>query len=499
MGAPLMNRISTAEQDPAVHQPIVCYIDTGGVDEDHPLLRDSLRYGGRDLPGDVLSVPLQEVCAPGFALSPGRVSHFFSVDSEMKRHNLNQLRLIQGIASKEEAEEFDQKLQDPSFHRRHEQINGSIVGTHVAGIAQNGVQGGPSAWTVTYASACGPLNEALIACIREKAERREVHPGARRRGHAAVRELLDIIVRNRCDTLREIAREIDRSATRLVNCSFGIGYRQARSIVVALYRRLDLAAEETDLRNDARYLINELGSRGRILTTEAPRAFYIFSAGNDGEDLTDYPAFPPNIDSINSIVVAATCLHTSIASFSNTGHSLVHVAAPGVGIYSSSPNEDFAFMSGTQQAASAVTRTARLMMCENPQLTPEQFKKILICTVDKKDFLRHKIKSEGIVNERRAVRAAAIAHHDTVEHAIQRAQQEISDRNEADSPNTETIRIGRSCLSSVPPPSQSPLAYMGRSVARSPHESGSHFHGVPVQLQMVDIDALEAAFASLHD
>jgi subtilisin family serine protease len=76
---------------------------------------------------------------------------------------------------------------------------------------------------------------------------------------------------------------------------------------------------------------------------------FVFAAGNDGSNLTNntnstnaYPCeshrAPPHGFSVKNIVcVAATNSNDGLAGFSNRGKAAVHLAAPGVGIYSSIP------------------------------------------------------------------------------------------------------------------------------------------------------------------
>ena len=63
----------------------------------------------------------------------------------------------------------------------------------------------------------------------------------------------------------------------------------------------------------------------------------------------------------------------------------------------------------------------------NPALTPKQIKKVLMGTVDAKDFLAEKVKSAGIVNHNRATQAAKLSLTMDLGTAISQAQIMIQD------------------------------------------------------------------------
>jgi subtilisin family serine protease len=79
--------------------------------------------------------------------------------------------------------------------------------------------------------------------------------------------------------------------------------------------------------NDA---IAQLNSAGVLL---------IAAAGNEGVDNDQTPSYPAGYDLPNIMAVAATDTGDLLASFSNFGKSKVHVAAPGVSIFSTFMNE----------------------------------------------------------------------------------------------------------------------------------------------------------------
>lgn len=112
------------------------------------------------------------------------------------------------------------------------------------------------------------------------------------------------------------------------------------------------------------------------------------AAGNDAEDLDQkriypndqYPAAPQEI-SDNFLTVGALNYEYGsdmIASFSNYGKTNVDVFAPGVKIWSTTPNNEYEFMQGTSMAAPEVTGVAAMIRSYYPKLTASQVKHIIM-------------------------------------------------------------------------------------------------------------------------
>jgi thermitase len=67
-----------------------------------------------------------------------------------------------------------------------------------------------------------------------------------------------------------------------------------------------------------------------------PQALFVFAAGNEGNDNDASPVYPCAFDGANILCVAATASDDSLPAWSNYGASTVDLAAPGVGILSTS-------------------------------------------------------------------------------------------------------------------------------------------------------------------
>ena len=115
----------------------------------------------------------------------------------------------------------------------------------------------------------------------------------------------------------------------------------------------------------------------------------VHAAGNDGLDMdkVENPGFPNDhrnnyADEIadNMIVVGALTENYGsemVSSFSNYGKRNVDVFAPGSGIYSTIPGDDYKFQNGTSFAAPQVSGVAALLMSYYPKLTAVEVKKII--------------------------------------------------------------------------------------------------------------------------
>jgi subtilisin family serine protease len=133
------------------------------------------------------------------------------------------------------------------------------------------------------------------------------------------------------------------------------------------------------------------------------QVLFVASAGNDGEDTDKIQRFPSTIDVPNVITVAATNQSDQLTDFSNYGMKTVDIAAPGSGIWSTVPGGGYDQKNGTSMAAPHVAGAAALLLAQNPFLTAEQLKNILMTTVDPIDSLKDKTVSGGRLNLKAAL------------------------------------------------------------------------------------------------
>ncbi len=132
----------------------------------------------------------------------------------------------------------------------------------------------------------------------------------------------------------------------------------------------------------------------------------VSAAGNYTKNNDTVAMYPANYPVPGQITVAATTDYDNLASFSNYGATSVHVAAPGVSILSSVPNDSYRFMSGTSMATPFVSGLAALVMREAPSLTGYQVKNLILNSATVVSGLTNKVSSKARADAYDAISAA---------------------------------------------------------------------------------------------
>lgn len=96
---------------------------------------------------------------------------------------------------------------------------------------------------------------------------------------------------------------------------------------------------------------------------------FVAAAGNDGTDNDSLPHYPSSYGNADILAVASNTNTDARSSFSNYGATSVDLAAPGSSIYSTVPNNSYAYYSGTSMATPHVSGAAALMWAYTPTLT----------------------------------------------------------------------------------------------------------------------------------
>ena len=213
----------------------------------------------------------------------------------------------------------------------------------------------------------------------------------------------------------------------VVNQSFGSGYPQTLEWVTSAFKE-NVKREPTpqELKDVLGAYFGTRFTYGPLMYSVAPDTLFVVASGNDGSN-NDVFTDSSSVAAPNKIVVAATLGYTELADFSNYGATKVDVAAPGVAIQSTAPNNNYVYMSGTSQAAPFVTNAVAMAKDINPELKAADIKSIILKTVDVKAWLKGKVATSGIVNKARVNRAAELSKTMNVEIAIQKARAEIAD------------------------------------------------------------------------
>lgn len=337
------------------------------------------------------------------------------------------------LFTKELANQFNTLIQNKEVMAKGQLFGGFAHGTHVAGIiAQNnekvkliilkGLSGGTQ-------SAIKAFNE-LVEENKESLEEAKEEVVTNLMDNAEFREYIqgfaDQVSGQLIGTVTNALIYSAQKEARVLNASLGSSIDNIAPSIAQTFGQY--GATQSDVIEISNMILRAAMKKIEVNLAEiSPSTLLVIAAGNSAANNDVEEFSPANVNAANAITVAATFDRISLASFSNYGATKVHVAAPGVGIYSSVPGGDYVYMNGTSQAAPFVTRVASKVVDANESLTPNQIKQLLMGTVDKKDFLKGKVVSEGIVNEERAVLAAELTNVTSLEDSIELSRAIIPD------------------------------------------------------------------------
>jgi subtilisin family serine protease len=320
-------------------------------------------------------------------------------------------KILRGVATDEEKAWYKSKKEDANFVKEMQKFGNFIHGTHVSGISTSESD---AAEIVAMKLIPTETPGANVSIVSDKV------------GNPLVTLMLGVVAKRQASMLLKVGKYTKAVSARVANGSFGSSVTAVKPIVTELAKQLTGAdPTEEEAEAYAKDLVNALIKECKGFPEASPNTLFVFAAGNDGTNNDVLPTSPANIKLANTIAVAATFGKEKLASFSNFGASMVDVAAPGVVIPAAIPGNQYIELSGTSMAAPYVTNIAARIQDENSSLTPAQVKKILIDTVDKKEWLVGKVSSGGIVNSRRAIFAAELSHSMSLDEAVKSAQKEI--------------------------------------------------------------------------
>lgn len=135
-----------------------------------------------------------------------------------------------------------------------------------------------------------------------------------------------------------------------------------------------------------------------IQATKDAGILFIAAAGNNGSNNDSSPTYPATYAIDNIVSVAATDNQDHLAKFSNSGARSVHVAAPGVKVYSTILAGKYDALSGTSMATPHVSGISALLLAAHPEWDYAEIKKRLIATSDPVSSLRTRVQAKGRVN-----------------------------------------------------------------------------------------------------
>ena len=125
---------------------------------------------------------------------------------------------------------------------------------------------------------------------------------------------------------------------------------------------------------------------------------FVAAAGNRGSNNDVSPHYPSNYNQPNVLAVAATDSSDNLAYFSSYGANTVHLAAPGVSIYSTVPGNRYSYFSGTSMATPHVAGVAALAWSVAPDATLSQIKSAILDGTDPLASLDGRVITGGRLN-----------------------------------------------------------------------------------------------------
>ena len=349
-----------------------------------------------------------------------------------------QLRVVDGTATDADRQWIEEKKKSKEFIQELMKFGNFVHGTHVAGIAaRDAEQARIMAAKIIPTEVKGPgteLTSELLERISQQWSLQFFKPTGFF-DDLLMNGALSFLAGQQTQALEAVGKYLDQTKMTVANCSFGTSMVQARMIVGMIGKAiLKRELTEEEIKKYGSTFMQQVIEKGSVFVKSAPRTFFVMAAGNDGSNNDQQAVFPANLKTENTISVAASRGYDRLANFSNYGVKMVEIAAPGVGIQSSIPGDEVMPLSGTSQAAPFIANLVGRLQDVNPSLSFVQIKKILMETVDQKDFLAGKVASGGVANPDRALHAAHLTlTGETLQGAIGRSMTEVADFDSAQS------------------------------------------------------------------
>jgi len=166
-----------------------------------------------------------------------------------------------------------------------------------------------------------------------------------------------------------------------------------------------ILATEYAILNGAHILSNSWGGDGYskamfdvIEQANKKGILYVAAAGNDHSNNDTQPTYPASYPNKNVVSVAASDRHDQAAYFTNWGKTSVHLAAPGMSIFSTIKDGQYKSYSGTSMACPHVAGAAAVLKSYFPEMSHVQIKERILSTTQRNAYFENLVASGGRLN-----------------------------------------------------------------------------------------------------
>ncbi|TAD96921.1 MAG: peptidase S8 [Bacteroidetes bacterium] len=172
------------------------------------------------------------------------------------------------------------------------------------------------------------------------------------------------------------------------------GDERDKDIANAIFYAVDNGAKIINMSFGKAYSPQKAKVDEAVRYAESKGVLLIHAAGNSSENIDVERNFPTRLFGDNQksagnwLEIGAFSWkkdEKSVGDFSNYGKKTVDLFAPGVDLYSTTPDQKYESLSGTSMAAPVVSGVAALLMSYYPQLSLAQIKEIILKSVVKMD------------------------------------------------------------------------------------------------------------------